>query len=814
MKTSKASAVRMVALVVSGFLVSFTSLVTAAVPDDQHWDNQFGPPGVNNTAYGIAVIGNKVYVTGFLTAAGNTKANYVAGFDGTNWFQLNSGLLGSGAAGVCAVADNNYLYVGGIFTNADDPTAIDTARWDGTNWAGIGIQGVIETVKRNGSNVYFGGLFSGTTNVISTNIIGWNGTNWFALGPGLDGSGFYLIGSVNCLAFQGNNIYAGGNFSYSGTSSMTNIAYWDGSTWHAMGNPFNGTVSALQFYGGYLYAGGTFTNTSLHFTNIARWDGSVWSAVPGGSANRDVYDFATDGANLYVGGIFTQIGGIPGTNIVMFNGTTWKQVGGGLHYFQNGLGQANKLLWWSNQLYVAGGFDRAGDSVGAANVARWDGTNWWSLGGDTSKGMSPSLNFVQSLRNVPGSGSIAGGLYAGGLFSTAGKASANSIARYDGTNWIALGSGVSGWFTSAARVYAIATDGTDLYAGGNFTNAGAFTSVGGLAYWDGNNWWPLYYGVDYIVKALAVDGYGRLWIGGQFTNAVYTTYAKGLVVWDWNTNGGTYVNYGNVDGTNATVGAIAYDGGTRVYVGGQFYTAGGVSATNIAYYDYSDRLWHALGIGVFPGNVNALICVNGQLYAGGSFTNAGGVTANRIAKWNGTSWSALGSGLIGTSSAATVNGIAVSGGNVYVTGNFTNAGGILASNVAVWNGTNWSALGSGTASSTSAIGYCAAASSNDVYVGGAFSFAGDKPSQFIAHWNTQSNYYPTANMQLTRLAWATNQQFRFRLIGTSGQSYILQASTNLSAWAPLQTNSTMFYDFTDTNAGNYPARFYRAVLGP
>jgi hypothetical protein len=797
--------------VATGCLLLSNSLF-GAVPGDEHWDNQFGPPGVNNSAYGIAVISNKVYVTGYFTAAGNTKANYVAGFDGTNWFQLNSGLMGDSPMGICAVADSNYLYVGGIFTNADDPTAIDTARWDGANWAGIGIQGVIETSKRHGSNLYFGGVFSGTTSVISTNIIGWNGTNWFALGQGLGGTGFYLIGYVDCLEFQGNNIYAGGTFSCSGTSSMTNIAYWDGSAWHAMGNPFNGIVDALQFYGAYLYAGGTFTNTSLHFTNIARWDGSAWSAVPGGSADRGVYDFATDGTNLYVGGMFRQIGGIPATNIATFNGTTWKQVGGGLHYFQNGLGQANKLLWSSNQLFIAGGFDRAGDTVGAANVARWDGTKWWSIGGDTSKGMSPSVNFVQSLCNVPASGSIAGGLYAGGLFSTAGKTNANAIARYNGTNWYPLGGGLSGWFTSSARVNAIATDGTYVYAGGNFTNAGAYTGVGGIAEWDGNNWYPLYFGLDYTVNALATDAYGYLWAGGSFTNIVvpgYTYPSKGLAVWGYN----TLYGFG-VDGTNAIVSALAYDGGIRVYVGGQFYSVAGVAATNIAYYDYGDSLVHALGSGIARGKVNALAYINGQLYAAGSFTNAGGITANHIAKWNGTSWSALGTGLVGTSSAATVIGMAVSGNNVYVTGNFTNAGGIMATNVAVWNGTNWSALGSGTASSISSIGYCAAASGNDVYIGGNFSFAGDKPAQFIAHWNTQSNYYPAASVKLMRSAWLTNRQFQFRITGTSGQSYIIQGSTNLNTWTSLQTNSTMFYDFTDPNSDACPRRFYRAMLGP
>src|SRR5215212_2614337 len=33
------------------------------------------------------------------------------------------------------------------------------------------------------------------------------------------------------------------------------------------------------------------------------------------------------------------------------------------------------------------------------------------------------------------------------------------------------------------------------------------------------------------------------------------------------------------------------------------------------------------------------------LYAGGAFTAAGGTNASRVARWDGTSWSALGSGI-------------------------------------------------------------------------------------------------------------------------------------------------------------------------
>jgi hypothetical protein len=43
--------------------------------------------------------------------------------------------------------------------------------------------------------------------------------------------------------------------------------------------------------------------------------------------------------------------------------------------------------------------------------------------------------------------------------------------------------------------------------------------------------------------------------------------------------------------------------------------------------------------------VHALCEFNGQLYAGGTFTQAGGNAAVGIARWNGSAWSAVGSGM-------------------------------------------------------------------------------------------------------------------------------------------------------------------------
>ncbi len=300
-----------------------------------------------------------------------------------------------------------------------------------------------------------------------------------------------------------------------------------------------------------------------------------------------------------------------------------------------------------------------------------------------------------------------------------------------------------------------------------------------------------------------------LWAGGSFTNIAgnltpcLAAYFQGF----------GWVGAGPVAGGTLTVNAVASDG-TNLYIGGNFTSVNGASTANIAEFLPNSAVWTSLGTGV-NNTVNAIVVTNGVVYVGGTFTTAGGAAANRIATWNGTSWSTFGTGLTGASASSTVNAIAVNGTNVYVAGTFTNAAGLYVPGVAKWNGTAWSGLGSGLTNSvapnTPGTGAALALAGNDLYVGGSFTSAGDKPSMFIGRWNEQSNFYPTPVPLLTRQHVLTNGQFQFRLTGTSGETYVLQGSTNLTKtnWTPLQTNTTPRYDYTDTNT-NLHNRFYRA----
>jgi hypothetical protein len=98
----------------------------------------------------------------------------------------------------------------------------------------------------------------------------------------------------------------------------------------------------------------------------------------------------------------------------------------------------------------------------------------------------------------------------------------------------------------------------------------------------------------------------------------------------------------NMPGANGNVRAIAQTV-DAIYIAGDFTVIGSVTAKHIARYDKSAGTWSALGTGTnLP--VRALAVIGSDLVAGGNFTSAGGTPANYIAKWNGSSWSALGSG--------------------------------------------------------------------------------------------------------------------------------------------------------------------------
>ena len=172
-----------------------------------------------------------------------------------------------------------------------------------------------------------------------------------------------------------------------------------------------------------------------------------------------------------------------------------------------------------------------------------------------------------------------------------------------------------------------------------------------------------------------------------------------------------------------------------LYAGGSFTVAGGVSANHVAKWDGAS--WSALGSGTGEFVVMTL-CVfddglGPALFAGGEFTTAGGVVVNNIAKWTRQTWSGLNGGTNAVVRALTVFDDGT-GASLFVGGDFTVAGGVSTQHIAKWNGSEWAAVHSGVSSPVHALISANDGTGQALFVGGNFSSAGGQTAHHIAKW--------------------------------------------------------------------------------
>ncbi len=799
------------AVVLAALLIgaSNTNLQAATFSDD-NWTGMGGHPGANGPVSATVVDGSgNLYIGGGFTVVGDVFANSIAKWDGTNWSALGSGMEGNsgfwpfGPVVHALAVSGNDLYAAGYFTTAGGIAANNIAKWNGTNWSALnaGVDNWVEALAVSGSDLYAAGQFVNAGGLAANRIAKWNGSSWSALGLGI--SGAPPNPSVLALAVSGSDLYVGGSFTNAGGITANGIAKWDGSSWSALGSGMNERVTTLAVSGSDVYAAGDFS------TNVAKWNGSSWSALDSavGSGLGFPKTLAVSGGDLYAGGnLLTWVG--PGAStygayVAKWNGSSWVELGSGIYleWGESWDPQVYALAVAGTNVYTGGAFRRAGD-VTAHCIAKWNGSNWSAL--------APTFVYLNA---VTASGRD---VYGAGVFAAADGTQSNYVAKWNGTNWSALGSKFQGDASFRPLVAALAVSGSDLYAGGAFTNAGG-TPANRIAMWNGSNWSALGSGMDWtnryipIVYALAVSG-NALYAGGQFTSAGGIA-ANNIAKW----NGTNWSALGSgigpwLDGGFATVSALAVLG-RNLYAGGIFTAAGGSPANYIAKWDGNS--WSALcsgmgGSGSAPGYVTALAVLCSDLYAGGYFTTAGGITVRCVAKWDGSSWSALGSGMEsddGNGTTPYVYALAVSGNDLYVGGLFTAADGTAANYIARWNGSGWFDLGSGM--DRDSVVRNLAASSTELFAAGGFTRAGGKISPYLARARIGS---------IAKSVAPTNSAASIQFSGVTGYQYDVQRATNLTpqiTWttvtpSPLSPASDGAFTFTDTNAPRGTA-FYRAV---
>ncbi len=630
----------------------------------------------------------------------------------------------NGKVNVVAVDDNGIVYIGGEFGWPH----LRLARWDGISWESLGtFNGNVYTIAISGSIVYVGGAFidvDGNSSI--QKIAKWDGNSWSAMGSEFSGA---FVNTVYAITISGSDVYVGGEFIVTISSvDYPHIAKWNGTAWAGVGSGVDGfgVRSLAVDSGGNIYAGGRFTNAGGSSANyIAKWNGTAWSNL-GTGLNDDVYTVAVDGSgNVYAGGVFTQAGGSTAKLIAVWNGTAWSELGGGVTSSSSAV---NSIHVNGSDVYVGGDFQSIG-SNSISDIAKWNGSAWSSLGqgtGDVYSITSYNTDF-----------------YVGGNFSQAGNVLAYNIAKWDGFNWSPMGEGPTNQGGLTGNVYAIAVDGSDVYFGGDFTQAGGI-EANYIVMWDGFGWVPLGSGTNGVNGTVySIVAFGQnIYVGGNFGVAGGGTITSYIARWakpsELDPTGGWHaLEDGAFEGVNGIVEAIVYNPGDGlIYAGGHFTEAGGDQAYYLAKWDGSDwtpadPMWYSA-----VNNYVKCLAVNssGDVFFGGGFTQVAEVSTNHIAKWDRTNFSTLGNGVDGD-----VFAIAVNGSDVYAGGQFNWSNSTYLNGIGKWDGSSWSALGDGIDGEC----YTLSAFGTHVYVGGSFSKVYNSDVDFvdaerIARWNGSS----------------------------------------------------------------------------
>ncbi len=348
----------------------------------------------------------------------------------------------------------------------------------------------------------------------------------------------------------------------------------------------------------------TITISAFKTANIG---GNYENIIPG--SNVGVRRFTVFSTYLVATCEFTRIGSVAANKIAVFNGSDWAPLGCGLEE-----GSIYGMLEYKGELYVTGQFDEIG-CISAKNIARWnkDTSTWEDVSGGLSGGDNP-FGYTLAIYNEE--------LYVGGQFEMAGNVNTTNIAKWDGTNWHAVGN-MEGGSVRKLVVYK-----QRLIAGGFFSGVNGL-ATGHIASYDGNNWASLGSFENLELKSTGVVRHMAvykdiLYISGDFSKN--NDDISELITW----NGIQFSDFGRAFSLSQnTINELAVVNGL-LYIGGSIRNAVGSQANNILQWD--GDTWGIMSEGI-SGTVLSIVMYNNMIFIGGDFDYAGGKPAENISIW-------------------------------------------------------------------------------------------------------------------------------------------------------------------------------------
>jgi hypothetical protein len=418
--------------------------------------------------------------------------------------------------------------------------------------------GVVTSARVFEGALVVGGSVTDVDGVPVNLVASWDGRRWSDLGAGIDGS----VSDLVVHEFEGDSaLVACGEITLDGASEASDVTYWNGESWVALPQlnvPNQDGVGPMG-----VWDNGDGSGPALCVT--------VTTESPSSGDHHDIlYRLA------------------PNTH-------EWQSLGGTFYLPESYiicLAEFRETPVGFPTLFVGGKFETF-DSVQSNHLVR--------LPPQPRGGIEAMPMDARALR-----GDIAalanhrvGGedrLFAGGGFHgfTQGPWIDSVVAQFDGESWASIGQA-----SGRVRTLKSLDDGTGpaLYAGGQFSNL--TPSIGQapsrIARWDGVNWIRMG-SLNSVVDDLCMhdDGSGPT-LYCALSNATVVKWNAGFQTWT-TISTGVYV---------AALMSFDDGTGAALYAGGGFSAIGGVPAANIARWRGDSIGWQAVGEGR-PGGVGLL----------------------------------------------------------------------------------------------------------------------------------------------------------------------------------------------------------------
>ncbi len=454
--------------------------INASTGDILPWN-----PNANNVIYTMAFRNNTVFAGGDFTEIGGQSQSFIAAIDANTanilpWNPNSDDRVHS------IFFKDNIVYLGGEFDNIGGQAryrvaAIDATTLLATPWHPHIVGDNVAAINAIGNNIYIAGSFNGVNGKPASKLAAFNTNTGMPVLLNFNVSRDPLSGDaiVNKLLLNGNILYIGGQFdavageirnSLAAFNTSTNtITSWDPNI--SLYGSFPGFINDMVINNGNLYIGGLFTDVGIQLrTNLAAVNSTTGLATSWEANTPELYGavsaVAVTGNTIYVGGNFTTIGtgNQPRNRIAALDAVT----GNVLPWNPNASAAVNDIVVKDNIVYVAGSFRTIGGQSRnriAALDASGNATAW-------NPNASSTVTALALHEDV---------IYLGGLFTSLGGQPRSRVAGVR----LSDASLVSWNPTMNSSVSAFAFNSNTIYVGGAFSTIngrkperlGVFTSL-------------------------------------------------------------------------------------------------------------------------------------------------------------------------------------------------------------------------------------------------------------------------------------------------------------------------------------------------